>query len=402
MRRAQVLLVPALLIASACQSAAPSAPPTPPPSAASSQPTTPQAAPSPAGAQPSAAPAGEAGSASNALSPEVQRLIAAARANGETELDFSWATDVVGGPDGAAQYQDLMSRMYGLTVKINYTPGPSMTTMAGKVAQEVAAGQTASTDILVGSELHYASMIQTGSLESYDYTQLSPRITQQILTPDDVGVEFESRLPDITYNTNLVPASEVPQTLQAVLDPKWKGKIASTTDAAGFDRVSTLPNWGPDMLKTYLTNLSQQVSGLIRCAEDNRVANGEFAMLVLDCGTFSVHQLAAKGAPIAGVIPLDAAIEAFSHMGVPKTAAHPNLAKLYVNAVLSEEGQKILYSMDYADETDLPGSQEATELADLRAHNVQPERVDVQFVLDHPDVAQLTQESITILQGTGS
>lgn len=391
-------VVPAclLLAAVACQ-AAPAASPSPAPSNAQPAAVASSAPAQAAGVQPS--PSAQTGS----LSPEAQRLVAAAKANGETDLNLSWSQDLLGGTDGASQFQDLMNQMYGLNVKISFTPGPSMTNMAGKVAQEAAAGQPASTDVFVGSELHYSTLYSANALESYDYTQLSPRITQQFLAPNNIGVEYASRFPDITYNSNLVSPADVPHTLQDVLNPRWNGKIASNVDAAGFDRIALLPNWGADNLKAYLTSLSKEVSGLIRCGEYDRLASGEFEMLVMDCGTYSARAYAAKGAPIAGVIPLDAAVEAFWYLGVPNTSAHPDLAKLYVNAVMSEAGQRLLYKVNYTDDADLPGSQSAPELADLRAQNVQPERVDVQFVLDHPELPQLTQESIDILrQGSGS
>lgn len=126
-------------------------------------------------------------------------------------------------------------------------------------------------------------------------------------------------------------------------------------------------------------------------------------MLVLDCGTYAARDYAAQGAPLGAVIPEDAAMEAFFYLGVPRTSAHPNLAKLYVNAVMSEAGQRLVYQIDYTDNADMPGSQAAAELADLKAHNVQLERTDAQFMLDHPETGDIVQQVTNILrQGSGS
>jgi ABC-type Fe3+ transport system substrate-binding protein len=62
----------------------------------------------------------------------------------------------------------------------------------------------------------------------------------------------------------------------------------------------------------------------------------------------------------------------FSYLGVPRNATHPHLAKLFVNAVLSELGQRILDEVDVADHPELPGSQTAAEFSDLKARGGRP------------------------------
>jgi ABC-type glycerol-3-phosphate transport system substrate-binding protein len=101
------------------------------------------------GAQPGAAPTTE-----SAHAPEVQRLLAAARERGETELVLSWGESSLGGYEAAPKFEALFNRMYGTSIKLAFTPGPSMPDMALKVAQEVTSGQKASTDVLLGNEGH--------------------------------------------------------------------------------------------------------------------------------------------------------------------------------------------------------------------------------------------------------
>src|SRR5687767_10464887 len=78
--------------------------------------------------------------ATNELSPEAQRLIQAARDNGETELSLSWGLTSMGGPEAIKRYEALMNQMYGINIKINLTPGPSMPDMGVKITQEYLAG----------------------------------------------------------------------------------------------------------------------------------------------------------------------------------------------------------------------------------------------------------------------
>jgi iron(III) transport system substrate-binding protein len=351
-----------------------------------------------ASAAPPAGAAPQTGPAAAPHTSEVERLIAAAQAAGETELNLSWSNNTLGGSEAASRWEALFNQLYGTHVRINFTPGPSMTEMAGKVVQEAAAGRKASTDVLLGAESHYGPLVDLDALEPYDYTALSPRIQPKFVAPRGLGVEFTSRLPGITYNTNLVAPGDVPRTLTDTLDPKWKGKIASTLNAASFDRVASRPEWGAEKMRAFVTQLSQNIAGLMRCGESTRIISGEFAMLVMDCGSFDANRLRASGAPIGHVIPEDAATVLFFYLGVPRTSAHPNLAKLYVNMLLTEEGQRLLYDIEWIDHYELPGSQSAAELAGLRAKGIEPLRMDARFVAEHPDSIKLGDDFTSILR----
>ncbi len=335
-------------------------------------------------------------------SPEIERLLAAARAAGENELSLSWAEDNLGGIEGARRLGDLFNQTYGLDVKITFTPG-NLDQLTARVLQELPAGRHATVDVFLGGETHIGPLLEADALESYDYTALSPRITPELVAPRKSAVAVGSRIAGITYNTNLVSEGELPRRLEEVLDPRWHGLIASTQNAIGFDRVAYRPEWSPDRMREFVGRLSDQVGGLIRGGEQERVASGEFAMLVLNTGSQEVHKLRARGAPVAQVIPDDASLVIFHYLGVPRNSAHPNLAKLFVALVVSEEGQRLLYDTAYYDHYKLPGSRTAAELADLKARGVEPLVVDVQFYLDHPEIAGLREElTKTLVEKHGS
>jgi iron(III) transport system substrate-binding protein len=336
-----------------------------------------------------------------AHSAEVQSLLAAASAAGETELNFSWSDSSLGGSEGMRRFMALFNQMYGTNVRATFTPGPSMSDMAGKVAQEVAAGRRASTDILLGTESHYIALLGRGVLEEYDYTLLSPRITPNVVAYGNVGVEIYNTTAGITYNTDLVPPTEVPQRLEDVLHPRWKGKIASTSNAAYFDNVALRPEWGAERMKAYVSRLTEQVGGLLRANESERVISGEFVMLVLS-NNHDVHAQQEKGAPLGHVIPPDSAIVKFMHLAVPTNSGHPNLAKLFINMMLSEAGQQTLYDVYTADHYLLPGSRSAAALQDVRSKGVEPLKMDMKFAVDHPEMITISNELQQILRGQRS
>jgi ABC-type Fe3+ transport system substrate-binding protein len=358
-------------------------------------PATPQA---PAGAPASAA-AGAAHQPSSASphSAEVLRLLQAARDAGETELNVSWSGSSLGGFDGIKRFEALFNQMYGTNIKVNFTPGPSMTDMAGKVAQEVAAERKASTDILLGSEQHYGSLLGRDVLEEYDYTLLQPRITKDLVAARNMAVEFYSTIPGIIFNTEFVAPAEAPKTLEEVFDAKWRGKIASTQNAAYFDRVAMRAEWGPERMKAYVARLSQHIGGLIRVGDESRIISGEYLMMVMG-NTHSVREYRAKGVPMAYTIPENAANVGFLHLGVPRNSSHPNLGKLFINMIVTEPGQRLLYDVYFVDHYALPGSQTGAELQELKARGLQVLDIDVQFVAEHPEMRELTGDLERLLR----
>ncbi len=121
---------------------------------------------------------------------EVDRLIAAAKENGEKELNISWAEQSFGGSKGAKMFEALFNRMYGTNIKVNFTPSPSMRAMTGKIIQEVTAGRKPSTNVFLGTETHYGTMLKRDVMEPYDYTRLSSRIPRGVVIRKNIGVEI--------------------------------------------------------------------------------------------------------------------------------------------------------------------------------------------------------------------
>jgi iron(III) transport system substrate-binding protein len=88
----------------------------------------------------------------------------------------------------------------------------------------------------------------------------------------------------------------------------------------------------------------------------------------------------ARGAPIGYVVPADAALVYHMYMAVPKNAAHPNAAKLFVDYLLSREGQDILYEFEFVDHDLVPGSKTAQELQTLQTRGSQLTEIDVALI----------------------
>jgi len=152
------------------------------------------------------------------------------------------------------------------------------------------------------------------------------------------------------YNTNIVKPADVPKGFADFLDPKWKGKIAwSSTVIGAMLFITGVRNFmGEDKALVYLQKLAKQ--DIVPIASANRVVvdrvmAGEYA-LCLDA--FLHHPIisARKGAPIAS-LPLDPVLTVVSSVMLPKAPPHPYAAMLFIDYLLSKEGQQKLQAADY-------------------------------------------------------
>jgi iron(III) transport system substrate-binding protein len=266
------------------------------------------------------------------------QLIEAAKKEGQ--LILSWGTGTMGGIEGAAEMEKAFNKTYGLNLQFKFTPGPAMPQFASRIIQEAKAGQPSSTDLYVGSENHVARM----QLKSVDWPKIFPHVTPAMTDFDNKVLIVTTRTPGFSYNSKMVGAKEVPQRLEDVLNPKWKGKIASTPYAASFDRLAMI--WGEEKATAFLNKFVKQVSGLIRCGEDERIASGEFAMLVFNCDLASPQEAKEKGAPVDGQVFKDAGILSYWYVTVPSNTRNPNAATLLAAFLLNKEGQDLLYKTE--------------------------------------------------------
>ncbi len=309
--------------------------------------------------------------------PGLQAVVDAARQEGQ--LTLAW--DSIDDSDVRQRLAAGFNKAYGLNVNVQWSAGLSMPQMASRIAQEYQAGRPAASDVLLGSETHVIGMLRADALMPVDWASWAPHVRDpRLVAPDGVAVELATRTPGITYNTARLSGAAVPTSLQDLLKPQYKGRLASTVYAANFDRLASPELWGPQRTLDYVAKLADQAAGLIRCGEPERVANGEFDLLAMDCGAEDAHSLQIKGAPLGHVIASDAALLSYWYLGVPKNAAHPNAAKLWVDYMLSREGQDLMYESDFLDHHLVPGSKVAPDVERLQASGIKFTEINVEFV----------------------
>lgn len=272
----------------------------------------------------------------------------------ETTLKGQWSATSFGGSAGLAELVTGMNKKYGLNIKPQFTPGPNMQQMMLKIAQEAAAGQPASSDVYLGNSQAMLDAMKANVLKPMEWAKILDRPLPseagfEPIAPGSIGVGFASTLVGILYNPNLVKGDDIPRRLNDVLNPKWKGKIASTPYAAGLREFSMPDLLGREYMVEFTKKLSMQIGGLMRCGEPERITSGEFLMLVLTCGGDDAVVLQRKGAPIAHTLVQEGTVVHTRYAGVPKNSQSPNAAALLIAYLHVPEGQKILWKHDGMD-----------------------------------------------------
>ena len=339
-------------------------------------------------------PVGAQSTPMTAPSPAMKQLIEAAGKEGQVLL--TWSQSTFAGVQGAARFQAAMNKAYGANIKLNFVPGPEMARVGNQLATEFSAGQPAHTDIMLGAAAQISPLVKLGFFEQVDWKSYMPdRITADMVELDGRIVRMVTGLSGVTYNSALAPMK--PKTLEDFLLPVWKGKIASTPYAASFDVLLADDVWGKDRTLTYVRALAKQANGLIRCGEAERIATGEYLALVMDCTGQDALQWQEKGAPLAQLMPLDAAQLRYYYFAVPKHAKHQNAAKLFTLFLLSEEGQKLSYDTWKTDLHFMPGSRMGKMVADYQAAGSKFKEVTVEWWGQHPEIDTTKSEMIKIL-----
>ncbi len=281
---------------------------------------------------------------------EWESTLAAAKKEGKVVV----ITDVTAALRDALTVE--FQKKYGIPVELFGVLGREL---APRVLSERKAGQYNWDVYIHGSTTALVSMIPAGAFDPLEPAFISPDIkdpktwrggaiefldpatkTVMVMTPFQRGTLF--------YNTKLVNPKEF-KSYKDLLDPKWKGKLlvddprrAGPGDAT-FTFFLLHPGLGPDFIRA----LGKQQLTLSRdyAQEVDALGQGKYPVLI-GTADFAANSRAKQGVPIATVdarqlkegsdlSPANGNVAMFNR------APNPNAAKIYINWLLSKEGQTL-------------------------------------------------------------
>ncbi len=301
--------------------------------AACAAPAAPAPAPAPA---PTPAPAPSPGKpdAPTAAETREQQLIAAAKANGETEVVL-WTISWYHGP-----VEQAFEAKYPF-LKLKAWDGSNST--EPKVREEYKAGRY-TPDVLQIGLRRMVRLRVDGVLGEYEY----PNVVGWESQPDhDFWRIHQTSLRIPVYNTKVIPEAEAPKNWEDLADPKWRGKTIISTSGADYVLLHAYImgdvtkeggiNWGPstDFWKKVVDNTKPQIGRGFK-APLEQVMVGDVPIMVMAAATTSLYNVRVGGplefVPVGKVGAGDWGIALTSH------PPNPNAARLLLDFLTSEEG----------------------------------------------------------------
>lgn len=283
------------------------------------------------------------GIASLALAPisRAAELDAATIAAAKKEGTVTWYTTLIVN-QLVRPMINAFEKKYGIKVKYSRADGAGTTK---KILTEARA-RNVHGDVFDNTQIR--GLIEAGAIEKFSVPNLA-RMPKKYVDPSGYWVASAFFILTAGYNTELV--KNPPKTYDDLLDPRFKGKMAwkpnGISGAPGF-AGNLVEAWGKGKATAYLKQLAKQdvkvFSGSGR-ALLNQAVSGEFPVVLQ---IFNHHAVisAKKGAPVNWVA-LEPATNFLVIMGKMANSPHPNAAKVLMNYIVSEEGQKVFQAANY-------------------------------------------------------
>ena len=215
-------------------------------------------------------------------------------------------------------------------------------TLVSKVLEEAKSGRVL-VDIVETTADGMRIMKREGLLQEY-YSPEARHYPNELKPRGKNGFFY---LPDretynsLGFNTTLIPPATAPRSLKDLIDPKWKGKMAIVgTTSTG---VRWIGNVIEALGREYLDKMAEQevsVQNMAPAALINLIGSGEVPMspTIFDANVTMAKQ---KGAPVEWR-PLEPVVATVGSAGLSPKAPNPHTALLFLDFLLSREGQQLI------------------------------------------------------------
>ncbi|MBP1888081.1 ABC transporter substrate-binding protein [Sinorhizobium mexicanum] len=276
-----------------------------------------------------------------AASADGAALVEAAKKEGKVIWYSSVNVDAVVRPMAAA-----FEARYGIPVEY-VTAGA--TDLAARLINEAQVGQVGG-DVWDGSST-FPTLDAAGLTDAYK-SPSAASFPAELRAADGKWYAQSVQYYGPAINTELVPKSDWPKTYQDLLNPRWNGKMAWPAETGMTSPVGlmvVLANaLGDEQAKAFMEQLSAQKVANVpsgnRVVLDQAIA-GEYEIAMM-AQNIAVESSKEKGAPIE-FLRLDPAVGVTSRIGVVKGGPNPNAARLFLDFVLSEDGQNVYRDAGY-------------------------------------------------------
>lgn len=195
-----------------------------------------------------------------------------------------------------------------------------------------------------------------GILRPVNMREVDRAIPPQFRAPDNAWIGLSGRFWIIVYNKTLVTSDDL-KSLLDLADPKWKGKLAIPNAGSEYLQagVSVIrASYGDAKTKEFLLGLKDNAGTQVYQKSSQiveAVAKGQAAVGIVNHYYVYRHLAAQPTAPIAVFMPDQqhggmGAIMNVAGVGIVKFTKHLESAKLLVEFLVAQAGQKLFADLD--------------------------------------------------------
>lgn len=249
----------------------------------------------------------------------------------------------------SAQIDAQTSESLGRTFTKRY-PGVSVAVIrtTGQVAYQRLLmdikNRTPNCDVFSATDISHLPILK----EKGELTEYRPANATGLLPPfqalSDPGWSYITNASRyfLVYNKDLVKPEDAPKTWLDLLDPRWKGRVATGHPAfsgcTGTWAVGVRKLYGWD----YFEKLAKNNPRVGRSAVDPNTMINAGECLVGVGAANNVYASVDRGNPLMPVHPSDGLVLCTTPSGIPAHAPHPHAARLYMEWLLSQEYGRLI------------------------------------------------------------
>ena len=252
------------------------------------------------------------------------------------ERELVWYT-AMNTPDAAPLRKLFREKYPEVNLTVLRQPGEKIRT---RILTEMRAGKFF-WDVVSFNHLDIDALAQEGLLAAYASPETRSGFPGGAVDPQGRWAAIYVRQYVIGYNTRSVPRLQAPKSWEDLLQPVWKEKFAmDESDVEWY--AAMLDYLGREKGGAFMRSLARQKPQFRRGHSllAKLLVAGDFPLALVHATEMDEARRA--GAPVDWVRTLDPVITSPSQVAVSAKAPHPNAARLFVDLLLSAEGQALI------------------------------------------------------------
>ena len=220
-----------------------------------------------------------------------------------------------------------------------------------------AEGDRTSADLLITNDAGSLELARTaGLLRPLNMREIDRAIPSQFRAPDNAWVGLSGRFWVVVYNRTMVEPNQV-KSLLDLADPKWKDKIAIPNSGSEYLQAGVsviLSTYGEEKTRQFLQGLKSNADTQVYQKSSQiveAVAKGQVPLGIVNHYYVYRYLATQPEAPIAVLMPDQqeggmGAIMNVAGVGIIKSTKHLDSAKLLVEFLVAQAGQKLFADLD--------------------------------------------------------